>query len=128
LHRRLASLLYEALLLFGVLWLAGFFVVLFEQQFEAPVSRTVYQVFLVIAAGIYFVSQWSRGKTLPMKTWHLKLISGMGGSPSPAQATARYIAALTGVGLFGIAFWWAIFDPERQFLHDRIVGTRIVLS
>ena len=26
----------------------------------------------------------------------------------------------------GIGVLWALFDPERQFLHDRIVGTRLV--
>jgi uncharacterized RDD family membrane protein YckC len=27
---------------------------------------------------------------------------------------------------FGAGFTWAFFDRDRQFLHDRIAGTRIV--
>jgi uncharacterized RDD family membrane protein YckC len=26
---------------------------------------------------------------------------------------------------FGVGFLWALFDRDRQFLHDRIAGTRI---
>jgi len=37
-----------------------------------------------------------------------------------------------GLGLWAGAFVmfnfaWALFDSERQFLHDRIAGTRLVL-
>ena len=28
--------------------------------------------------------------------------------------------------LLVVNFLWAFVDPERQFLHDRIAGTRIV--
>jgi len=69
-------------------------------------------------------------------------------TPSPVDATtalARYLAAWIGpaaaliafvvlqprgVGahaawLIALNFLWACIDPERQFLHDRIAGTRI---
>jgi hypothetical protein len=28
----------------------------------------------------------------------------------------------------GIALGWALFDRDRQFLHDRIAGTRLVTA
>jgi hypothetical protein len=28
--------------------------------------------------------------------------------------------------LGGGGFWWALFDRDGQFLHDRLAGTRIV--
>jgi hypothetical protein len=28
--------------------------------------------------------------------------------------------------LGGIGLFWAVFDPEKQFLHDRIAGSRII--
>jgi uncharacterized RDD family membrane protein YckC len=49
------------------------------------------------------------------------------GKPVDARvAWVRYLAGLVGLLLFGVGFLWALFDPERQFLHDRLAGTRIV--
>jgi uncharacterized RDD family membrane protein YckC len=31
------------------------------------------------------------------------------------------------VGALGVGLWWALFDRDRQFLHDRLAGTRIIL-
>ena len=126
--RRSLALTYEALLLFGVLWGAGLILTLFERHYDVPVARPVYQLCLLVVAGIYFVSQWSRGQTLPMKTWHLKIVTRTGLPPSAWRAAMRYLAAVGGLGLLGIGFWWAFFDSERQFLHDRIAGTRIIAA
>ena len=52
----------------------------------------------------------------------------------PALAVAAY-AALARYGwgahaawLVALNFLWALVDPDRQFLHDRIAGTRIVMQ
>jgi hypothetical protein len=28
----------------------------------------------------------------------------------------------------GIGLLWAIFDPQHQFLHDRLAGSRLVIA
>jgi uncharacterized RDD family membrane protein YckC len=61
-----------------------------------------------------------------MKTWRLRLVDSGGALPSTRQAVARYLLAVLGLGLLGAGFLWALVDPQRQFLHDRLVGTRIV--
>lgn len=38
----------------------------------------------------------------------------------------RYLVALAGSLLFGAGFLWALLDGDRQFLHDRLAGTRII--
>ena len=95
----------------------------------------------------YFVWCWSGGRrTLPMKTWHLALVLA-NGQPVPAKvALLRYLATWIGPALALAAFtvlhrygqgahalWliafnflWALVDPDQQFLHDRVAGTRIV--
>ena len=42
--------------------------------------------------------------------------------------TARFsLAALTlALPLFVLNFAWALVDRDRQFLHDRLAGTRLV--
>jgi uncharacterized RDD family membrane protein YckC len=38
----------------------------------------------------------------------------------------RFFLALLGLLLAGAGFWWALVDRDRQFLHDRLAGTRLV--
>jgi uncharacterized RDD family membrane protein YckC len=41
-------------------------------------------------------------------------------------AAIRFVLALTGILFAGIGLWWALIDRDKQFLHDRIAGTRLV--
>ena len=83
-------------------------------------------VFLVL--GGYFVWYWRRGgQTLAMQTWQLRVVTSAGGVVSVKQAWLRYALAWPSVWLAGIGLWWALLDPDRQFLHDRLAGTRIIL-
>jgi uncharacterized RDD family membrane protein YckC len=64
---------------------------------------------------------WLRGgQTLAMKAWRIRLVGA-----SPARALARFVLALVLVPT-GISILWALLDADRQFLHDRIAGTRLV--
>jgi uncharacterized RDD family membrane protein YckC len=92
----------------------------------SPLMRALFRAWLLLLIGGYFVYCWVRGgQTLAMKTWRLRVATRNGGALSWRQATARYVVAVLGVGLFGLGLLWALIDPERQFLHDRLAGTRI---
>lgn len=132
--RRLASMVYETLLVFAITFLAGLL-------FQAVVStgtddevfsgrlRTLFQIYLFAALGIYFVWCWHRGgQTLPMKTWKLRLTNVNNGPVSIRQAALRYLLACLSIALAGAGFFWAVIDRDRQFLHDRLAGTRIAGS
>lgn len=128
--RRLASMLYEILLLLGVLSVT--FIVphillgVFAQRQAGPIIVQLH-FFLVLFA--YFGWFWLHGgQTLAMKTWKLRIVGTDAVALRPAQAALRYLAAWPSVCLFGIGLWWAWFDPDRQFLHDRIAGTRIIFE
>ena len=125
--RRLYSLLYEAILLAAVLWLAALPYTLLESELDMPHVRPAYQVYLAAVAGLYFVWQWTRGgQTLPMKTWRLRLERRDGGALTLRDAMLRYVAAFAGLAALGFGFLWAVFDRDKLFLHDRLARTRIV--
>ena len=125
--RRLSSLAYEALLLGGVLAFAAMPYVILTRGVDHFIARPLLQLYLALLAGVYFVWQWRRGgQTLPMKTWHLRIVSCDGGTLSLSQAVLRYCLALAGAVVLGAGFAWAIIDREHQFLHDRLAGTRLV--
>lgn len=122
-------MLYESLLLLGVLSLT-FMVphLLIGALWHATAPGTLLwlHVFLVLMA--YFLWFWQRsGQTLAMQTWKIKLVAAQTDGPvGRRQALARYALAWPSLLLGGIGILWALFDRDRQFLHDRLAGTRLV--
>jgi uncharacterized RDD family membrane protein YckC len=111
-----------------------------------PVRVVLFAVIFAVLAA-YFTWSWSQGRaTLAQKTWRLRVVDRNGDWVSIRTALARYLACWVGPALAGIAylvqhpqghgahaawlvtlnFLWALLDRDRQYLHDRIAGTRIV--
>lgn len=122
--RRLASMLYEAVLLFAVAFFAGF--AFHFASGGAPLEggmRLAHQLLLCAVFAAYFLWCWLRGgQTLAMKAWRVRLVR-----VSPRKALLRFLYALVLVPT-GISLLWALVDRERQFLHDRLAGTRLELA
>jgi uncharacterized RDD family membrane protein YckC len=127
LGRRLASALYDLLLLAGLVLVATFpFLAVFGDA-TAGWRRHALQLWVLAVAGAYFAWFWTHGgQTLPMKTWRLRLVRGDGGTVSLARALHRYAIAVLGLLALGLGFFWALVDRDRQFLHDRLAGTALV--
>jgi uncharacterized RDD family membrane protein YckC len=104
---------------------------------------------LFVMLGLYCAWGWSDGRrTLPMKTWRIAMESGTGGRVGIKRAALRYAAGWIGPALAIVAYallrpsgygrWaiallafnyaWALFNADRQFLHDRIAGTRLIVA
>ncbi len=121
-------MLYESLLLVAVVFMAGFLFVGLTLGSTTALARGVFQVYLLGVVASYFVWFWLRGgQTLAMKTWHLRLVSADGPALTLGRAILRFVLALPSV-LLGVGILWALFDPERQFLHDRLAGTKIITN
>lgn len=154
LRRRLASIAYESLLLLGVLsvsFMIPHLALGMGLGLEAPAWVVFLNFFGVL--GIYFVWYWHmHGQTLAMQTWKMALVRVDGRAPDLRQLILRFVLAwaiplmmiyfmqhlLSFIpqamprwypylgGLVGIL--WAFLDRDRQFLHDRLAGTRIVFK
>jgi len=148
--RRLACFVYEGVLLFGVVMIAGWLFSGLTQQRHALHGRTELQAFLFVVLAIYFTWFWSHGgQTVAMKAWHLRLVRAGGGPVSQPRALLRYLLAwawflpaLLAVFLSGLSGTGVIFGalaagvlgyaalawlrPDRQFWHDAVCGTRLV--
>lgn len=150
LRRRLACLIYEGVLLFGVVMLTGLlYAGLFDQRHALQGQRGL-QLFVVLALAVYFVGSWTQGrKTLPMKTWHIALLTTDGRPVTAGRALLRHalswlwflpalaVAQFAGIKggwpvvgclVAGMAFYASLtwLHPSRQFLHDLLSGTRLV--
>jgi uncharacterized RDD family membrane protein YckC len=134
---------YEAVILFGVLWFADYaFSALTQFRGETGPLRTAFQIFTTLVLGGYFMFFWSAGRySLPMKTMSLGVVDLNGAPLSALRAAVRFAAALAlpvaalaagkfinpGLYLLLPANWmWCLIDKNHQALHDRIAGTRLV--
>jgi uncharacterized RDD family membrane protein YckC len=158
LARRLASLGYDTLLFAAIAVVVGFVTLPFAPratgsaaapQIPDLVARRASFALIFAAGALYFGWSWSGGRrTLAMKTWKIGLERRDGSRVDGRTALLRYVAAWIGpalalaayvalrpfdlgahaAALLALNFAWAIVDPERQFLHDRMAGTRLVVG
>jgi len=121
-------MLYETLLLFAVAYAAtGIFFLASGGASASGWLRHALQAYLLAVFAAYFLWCWLRsGQTLAMKAWRMRLVCPGRARVPAARALARFALAVLLVPT-GISFLWALFDRERQFLHDRLAGTRLVL-
>ena len=118
-------MLYEALLLLAVAFFAGSLFQFASGGHDALSGwyRFALQVTLALVFAAYFLWCWLRGgQTLPMTAWKIRLVG-----VTPAKALLRLLLAALFVPTL-ISPIWSLFDRERQFLHDRLAGTRLVLA
>jgi uncharacterized RDD family membrane protein YckC len=148
--RRLVSMVYEAFLLTAVEALAILLYLLATQNRHTPTIDHGRNALFFLVAAAYFIHSWTdSGHTLAMKTWRIKLVK-LGYARVPFRAAAvRYLLAwgwflpalavcyafgfkdVTRVSIalvVGIVAWalTAFLDKDRQFLHDKIAGTRLI--
>ena len=152
LSRRMASFIYEGLLLFGIGLIPGAIGALFTALtgHQHPLqSDTALRVITLLIYAVYFTWFWSaRGQTLPMQTWHICLVTLRGERLSQPRALTRFVAscawfapatalaalnhwtrwqALAAVAVGVVAYaLLALLHPQRQFWHDALCGTRLV--
>lgn len=128
LRRRLASMVYEGLLMLGVLSVAFMIPQLaLGLGFGIVLPGPVLFGHLFIVLGAYFLWYWNHGgQTLAMQTWKLQISTPSGTAPSMQFLVLRYLLAWPSILFYGVGLIWALFDREGQFLHDRIAGTRVI--
>lgn len=121
------------------------------QELVIPSAAARLGEFAVLFAvtGLYLGWSWTAGRrTLAQKTWRLAVVGADGRPASASRALTRYLACWIGpalallaylslrphrygahgVWLVGLNWLWAWIDRDRQFLHDRVAGTRLVAT
>ena len=148
LRRRMACWLYEGMLMFGVVFIAGYLFSTLTQTRNALDNRHAQQAFLFVVFGIYFTWFWAKGQTLAQKTWNIRVVDARGHAISQARALLRYVLSwlwllpplalgwvlgAAGGALSVLLLGWVLvyallsrLHAQRQFLHDALAGTRLV--
>ena len=125
--RRLASGLYDLLLVVALVLIATFPYLAIFGDSTYGWRRSLLQAWVLFVAAAYFVGFWSHGgQTLPMKTWRVRLVRVDGAKVGVMQGINRFAFAVLGFLAAGLGFLWALWDRDKQFLHDRIAGTTLL--
>lgn len=121
---------YESLLLLGVLSVSFMLPHLaLGMVYSIALPGWILWAHVFIVLGAYFAWYWHHGgQTLAMQTWKIRLSTPGGAKPSLDQLALRYLLAWPSVICLGVGLFWAFFDRDRQFLHDRLAGTRLVMA
>jgi uncharacterized RDD family membrane protein YckC len=134
LMRRLSAALYESALVFGIYFVPAYLYLSithtkFEETIKGGPRLWAFQLFVFIVFAVYFGWSWSQGRrTLPQKTWGLRVLMQNGAPVSQTRAVLRYTLAWVSLGCGFMGFFYAWLDKDRAFLHDRLLGTRIFID
>ncbi|WP_147070275.1 RDD family protein [Sulfuriferula plumbiphila] len=126
LWRRISAMIYESLLLLALLFIADYLFLALTHNASSPLFKALLQAYLLLMMAGYFSWSWLRGQTLAMKTWRIRVVNREGAALTLQQALLRFVLAMVLIPAFGISLIWALFDRDKQFLHDRLAGTRLV--
>src|SRR3546814_8848049 len=105
-------MMYEGILLFGVIFLASYLFDTLTQSRSGMTLRHGRQAVVFIAIGIYFIMCWrARGQTLPMKTWNIRLADRDGSTPPLSRLILRYLLIWPIPLVFAQIIWAASRAP-----------------
>ncbi|SEA31993.1 RDD family protein [Microbulbifer marinus] len=138
--RRLAALVYDALIIMGLLMVYGFVAMLVasavvglncqpeELDYNPCVSGPLFQLGgLAVIAGYFFWSWRAAGQTIGMRAWRLLLASPGGVQLSWRQCVLRAVTAPLSLTCFGLGYFWAWTRADRASWHDIISGSEVRL-
>jgi len=138
LWRRIAAMLYDSMLVFAIWIIVGFLVFSFFGLEEArsidgevvvlePVVRHTLFAAMLLSVTLFFGWFWTHsGQTLGMQAWRIQVVRQDGGSISWRQVMLRLVVAPLSLALFGIGYWWCLFDAGKRSWPDMASSSRII--
>lgn len=127
--RRLAALVYDTLLVVGVLLIFTVATWAARGGREVPPGTLWFQAALVGVAALFVGWFWTHGgQTVGMLAWQLRVVRRDGTPLGWSDAALRFAAAIVTLAPLGLGFVWALVDREGCTLHDRLSRTRVVAA
>lgn len=123
--RRSAALVYDVLLVFGVLVIVTALALALNGG--EPVPSTWLRVLYLLTLYGFFTGFWLHGgQTLGMRAWRLRLVGESGRAPTLRTASVRFAAASLSWIACGLGHLWIVVDTRNLAWHDRLSRTYVV--
>jgi uncharacterized RDD family membrane protein YckC len=136
--RRLAALLYDGFLVAAIWMLLGLCVQLVVGpdsnqvvdgvvETNSTVGAILFSLMVASSAGFYTWFWIKSGQTLGMVSWRLKVLSADNQLLTVPHALLRFFLAWPAFFVFGLGYLWMYIDKDKDALHDRLSGTKVVV-
>jgi len=137
--KRLVVIIYDLLLLTALLFTVGVMVAgimtfalndgnaITEDHNFYFASQLIILIILLCTSFLFFSWFWMHGgQTLGMKTWRVQLISMDGTQIDWRKSAIRFIGAIISWLVFGLGFFWSLFDKDKRTWHDMLSATKLI--
>ena len=119
LFKRIAVIVYDALLLIAVLFLATLVLLPFQENNTFEPNSWLYSVYLLTVSFVFYGWFWTRGgQTLGLMAWKLRVADVNGQHITWKQALIRFTVAIFSWGLCGLGVVWMLFNKQHLMWHD----------
>lgn len=124
--RRLAAVVYDALLILALLMVFGFIGVAVTKG-EAN-AHWLFKLLVWLVPVAFYTYFWRKGgQTLGMQAWRLRVQTVQGQRISRRQAGLRLVGGLAAWLCLGLGFVWLLFDAHKRAWPDLLSGTQVVV-
>lgn len=119
LPRRLMIMLYDSLIMLGLLMVATAIALPFGETEKLALRDFWFTLWLILVCFLYLAGCWhSAGMTVGMRAWRVKIVNANGGKISWLRCLLRFLVGFVSIGALGIGLIWALFDKKKRCWHD----------
>lgn len=128
--RLTGSLIYDWLVLLGVLMLLGFLAVAVNKWLTGadaiPPGNPLFILWNLLIIYFYFAGFWvTKSQTVGMRAWRIHLASTNNRPLGWMHATLRLLTAIPAWGLAGMGVFWRYTNRDRQGWQDQASWTQV---
>lgn len=126
--RRLAAILYDSLLLLGILSLAAMVPLFFTGGEAVGYHNPWYQSYMFLVTFAFYAWFWTHGgQTLGMRVWRIRVVTLEGEPIGLWHSLLRFLVAIISWLALGLGFLWSLWDRDKFTWHDRYSMTMLVV-
>lgn len=124
--RHLAIIVYDALLLLALLFLATVLVLPINSGEAFTSTQYLFPCYLLSVSFIFYGWFWTHGgQTLGMKAWKVKVQTFNNQPIGWKHVFMRFFMATISWGIFGLGFFWQLIDKKKHTWHDHVSKTAL---
>jgi uncharacterized RDD family membrane protein YckC len=127
LPRRLLVILYDSVIILGLLILASALALPFGNIDKVVFRDVWFTLWLFAVCFAYLGSCWRYGgMTVGMRAWKVRLVSSDGQIISWPGCLLRFLVGMVSLTVLGLGIFWALADKKNRGWHDLAARTLLV--
>ncbi|MCP4045521.1 MAG: RDD family protein [Gammaproteobacteria bacterium] len=127
LPRRLLAMLYDTIILLGLLMLASAVALPFGNTEKVALHDFWFTLWLLFVCFAYLGGCWRHGgMTVGMRAWRIRLVSDNDQPVSWPRCFLRFFVGVLSVSAFGLGILWALVDKKNRGWHDLAARTLLI--